>query len=210
MIEKRKRGRNICAAALWLEGDHLANDSQDMAAALARRQKQLHPVAEQEQPHLVAAARGRTGQRGADFGGELALAAPHRAECAGSRNVHRQDDAQFTFLAKAFHEGASHAESDVPVDVAHVVAGDVIAQFLEIHAAPFEMAEVGADHHVVDQAVGANFHPAHGFEDFVERHAGMLVGDEVTSLGSLSPKMRLVTSSPTVVPALRFTVPGWY
>ena len=93
-----------------------------------------------------------------------------RNRSAGGGNIHRQDDAQFAFLAKALDERPAHAVGDVPINVAHVVAGHVFAQFLEIHAAPLEMAQVRADHHVIHQPVGADFHPADGFENFLNGH----------------------------------------
>src|SRR5207237_3943444 len=76
------------------------------------------------------------------------------------------------FLAKSFHERAPHPKRNIPVDVAHVVAGHVIAQFLEIHPAPLKMTQVGADHHVVDQPVGAYLDSAHAVQNFVEGHGG--------------------------------------
>ena len=90
---------------------------------------------------------------------------------AGRRgNIHSQHGGQFALLAEAFHERAAEAMRDVPVNVAHVVAGDVFAQFLEIHAAPLEMAQIRADHRVVHEAVRAHFHAADGFEQFSEGH----------------------------------------
>ena len=64
---------------------------------------------------------------------------------------------------------------DVPVNVAHIVAGDVFAQFLEIHAAPLEMAQIRADHRVVHEAVRADFDAADGFEQFGQRHLVLLI-----------------------------------
>jgi len=74
----------------------------------------------------------------------------------------------------------------VPVNVAHVVAGHVFAKFLEVHAAALEMTEVGADHHVVDDAVGAHFDATHAFEQFSRSHFKSKVQ---------SPKSKVIRSS---------------
>src|SRR5260221_2577643 len=148
-----------------------------MTAALARREIKLGLVGEQEEAHLVAAAGGGAGERRGDLGGGFAFAAPHGTESAGGRDIQRENDAEFAFLAIPFNERTAYAVGDVPVYVADVVARNVIAQFLEIHAAPLEMAQVRADHHVVDEAVGADLDAADGFEDFLEGHKTGLRSD---------------------------------
>ena len=157
---------------LRLEGEHLADEPQNVAPAFARRQEQLDLVGEQQQRHFVAAARGGNGQRAGDLRRELAFGAAQRTEGRRGRDVHRQHHRQFALLAVALHERPAHAIGDVPINVAHLVAGDVLAQLLEIHAAPLEVAEVGAHHRVVDQAVGAHLDAADGFEQFGDGHDG--------------------------------------
>ena len=49
---------------------------------------------------------------------------------------------EFAFLAEAFHERAAHAIGHVPINVAHVVAGHVFAQLLQVHAAPAKLAQM--------------------------------------------------------------------
>ena len=88
---------------------------------------------------------------------------------------------QFALLAVALHERPAHAVGDVPVNVPHLVAGDVFAQLLEIHAPAFEMAEIGADHRVVDQPIGAHLDAADGFEQFGDGHGVDRSGTEVRS-----------------------------
>ena len=43
--------------------------------------------------------------------------------------------------------------------------------FREVRAASLEMAQAGADHRVVDEAVGAQLNAADGFEKFGDGHA---------------------------------------
>ena len=64
---------------------------------------------------------------------------------------------------------------DVPVNVAHVVAGDVFAQLLEVHAAPLEAAQIRAAHRVVHEAVRADFDAADGFEEFGDGHGKFFI-----------------------------------
>src|ERR1051326_3978145 len=49
VIEESQRRRDIRLAPLWFKGEHLADDSQYVPAAFARREKQLRPIGEQEQ-----------------------------------------------------------------------------------------------------------------------------------------------------------------
>ncbi len=87
-----------------------------------------------------------------------------------SRNVEREDHRQFPLLAEALHEGPPHPVGHVPIDVPHLVAGHVLAQFLKIHSPAFEMTQVSADHHVIHQPVRAHLDAADGLDQFVKRH----------------------------------------
>src|ERR1051325_807440 len=80
MVEKGERGGDVGGAALRLESEQLANEPQDVAPAFARGQKQFDLVGEQQQRDLIAAARGRKGQRACDFSGKFTLRAPQRTE----------------------------------------------------------------------------------------------------------------------------------
>jgi hypothetical protein len=63
-----------------------------------------------------------------------------------------------------FDKRPPHPRRDIPIDRADVVAGNVFAQLLKIHPAPFKLAVVSAHHHVVDQPPGLYFHPTHPTE----------------------------------------------
>jgi hypothetical protein len=47
----------------------------------------------------------------------------------------------------------------------------------KIHAASLEMAQVSADHRVVDEAVGAQLHATDSFEQFSDGHGKFLIAD---------------------------------
>jgi hypothetical protein len=62
-----------------------------------------------------------------------------------------------------FYKRPPHPRSDIPIDRADIVAGNVFAKLLKIHPAPFELAVVSAHHHVIDEPPRLDFdapHPA--------------------------------------------------
>ena len=73
VIEERERPRNARSSTFRLEEEHLANKPKNMAATLARRQKQLHLVRKQQQADFITAARSRDSQGPGNFGGKLTL-----------------------------------------------------------------------------------------------------------------------------------------
>jgi len=169
-VQEGERAGDAGAALAGFKEQHLADEAQQVAPSLARGQVEFHPVGEEQQRHLVAAARGGDGQRGGNLGGELAFGAVLRAERRGGGNVHRQHHGQLALLAVALHEGPPHPVGDIPVNVADFVAGDVFAQLFEVHAPAFEVAEVGAHHGIVHEAVGAHLDAADVFEQLREGH----------------------------------------
>jgi hypothetical protein len=167
---KHHRRRDVRAALLGFKGEHFADDAQNVTAPFARGDEQLDLVREEQEGHFVAAAGGGDGQGGGDFHRKLPFGPAEGAKRRGGRDIHRQHHGEFALLAEAFDERAAHAIGDVPVNAAHVIAGHVFAQFLEVHAAPLEPAEVGAHHHVIHQPVGARFHAADRGQNFTEGH----------------------------------------
>src|SRR4029077_6945415 len=59
---------------------------------------------------------------------------------------------------------------DIPVDIAHLIPRDVLAQLLEVHAPALEMTQVSATHHVVNQPVGPDFNAADGGDELGDGH----------------------------------------
>ena len=160
---------------LRLEREHFADDAQDVATAFAWRNEQFNLFGEEQQCDFVAVARSGKRQRGGNFGGVFALGKIARTERRRAGDIHRDHRRKFTFFAELFHKRTTEAIGDVPVYVAHVVAGHVFAQLLEVHAAPLEMAQVSTDHRVVDEAVGAQLHAADGFEQFGDGHGKFMI-----------------------------------
>ena len=75
---------------------------------------------------------------------------------------------------------------DVPVNVAHVVAGHVFAQLLEVHAAPLEAAQIRATHRVVLETVRADFDAADGFKEFGEGHGKNVMRQKMDIIGLIA------------------------
>src|SRR3974390_325379 len=117
-----------------------------MISTFARRQEQPGLVSEQQKRDLITAACGGDSQRRRNFSGELPLGPMRGAKLSGAGNVEGQNERQFTFFPEPLYEGSSHPVGDIPIDIPHLVARDVLAQFLKIHAASLEMTEVSADH----------------------------------------------------------------
>ena len=57
-VEERERAGDVGAPLDGLEGQQLANGSEDVTAPFARRQEQFDLVAEEQQADFVAVARG--------------------------------------------------------------------------------------------------------------------------------------------------------
>ena len=73
-----------------------------------------------------------------------------RAELLAAAAIDQQHHGQLAFLDVALDERMAHAGGDVPVDGADVVAGLVLADLLEGHAAALEDAVILAAEQVLD------------------------------------------------------------
>ena len=110
-------------------------------------------------------------RRAGNLGRKLALGATQGAKGGGGGDVHSEHHGQLALLAVALHERAPHPVGDIPIDVADLIARDVLTQLFEVHAAPFEVAEISPHHGVVDQPIGAHLDAANGFEQLGKGHA---------------------------------------
>ena len=103
-----------------------------------------------------------------------------------------------------FTKGRPGARGHVPVDGADLVAGQVLAHLLEVHAAALEDRVVLAGHGLFDQAAGPDLQAAHPAQDLARTS-----GVHAASLGvrgwgkrarcaqgtAMPSKMRVITSS---------------
>jgi hypothetical protein len=63
-----------------------------------------------------------------------------------------------------------HAGGDVPVDAANLVAGLILADFLEGDAGSLEDAAIGPAERILDGAAGAQLQASHLAQDFAGEH----------------------------------------
>jgi dipeptidyl aminopeptidase/acylaminoacyl peptidase len=77
------------------------------------------------------------------------------------------------FLDEALHVGFAGPRGDVPVDRADVVAGDVRAHLVELHAASLEHGEIRSCHHVGDLTAGDELDALDRLGDFGGQHGDL-------------------------------------
>ena len=118
--------------------------------------------------HAIAPARQQAGQRGHEVDQHAALLALrlHAAEVHRRAEVQQEPGRDLAVLEVLAHVRRVHARRDVPVDVAHVVAGLVLAQVREVHAVAVEQRAVVA----LEQAVQpADDRPVEALEQLLRR-----------------------------------------
>lgn len=127
----------------------------------------LDPVGEEDAAHLVVVLRGREGQHGGDFGLQVFLQAVRGAEHPGAADIHQEHHRQLALLFVDLDVGRARAGRDVPVDVAHVVAGAVFAHFGKRHAASPEGRVILSGEDFVGKPPGFDLDLADSFQDIV-------------------------------------------
>ena len=161
---------DVCATVFGGEIEQLADDEQDVAATLLRRDEFLNLVGEEYHTNLVVVLNCRKCQCGGNLGNHLALVYAHCAEVAAARYIDKQHDGQLTLLLVDFHIGMVVACGDVPVDVADVVAILIFAHLRECHATPLEGRVVFAREYVLGQSTGLYLDFADLFQQFISIH----------------------------------------
>ena len=134
------------------EADQLADNHQDVAAPLLGRDVLLHAVGEEDAAHLVVVLGGREGHDGGDFGQNVLFEEVGRPEHARGRDVDHEHHRQLALLLVDLDVGRARTRRDVPVDVAHVVAGTVLPHFGKRHAPSAESRVVLSGEDLVRQA----------------------------------------------------------
>ena len=113
---------------------------------------------------------------------------PGGAEAHRARHVHHQHHRQLALLDEALDVRSAESRAHVPVDVAHFVAGHVVADFLELDAAPLEDALRLAREQILDQVAAADLESP----DLAQQFRGLHQGTRTCS------RMRRATSSPSM------------
>ena len=107
------------------------------------------------------------------FGGEFAFGIRHRAEIRRRADIDHQQDGQFALLGEELDVRLAGARGDIPIDGADIIARHIVSNTIEIHAAALEDAGIAPGQRVIDEPVGADFHPPDAAEDF--RGAGLVL-----------------------------------
>jgi hypothetical protein len=136
----------VRAAPLGLKGKHLPHQAHAVLHSLARRKVALHPVGKEDEPHLVAAGHGGQAQQGAQLSRGLGLSDPPRTECRGSAGIDQKDHPLLPLFHITFHMEISRARRHVPVDAAHIIAGQVAAHLEELDTRALEGGLEAAGH----------------------------------------------------------------
>ena len=121
-----------------LERQQVSQHSQDVAPSFHGRNKQLHPVGEEQQSNFVVVGRCGNGHDRGQLDRKLSLEPVPGAEISGSAHVDREHHRQLPLLDVALDVRLSRAGGDVPVNGPHVVARYVLADLIELHAPALE------------------------------------------------------------------------
>ena len=191
-LRKSRPSRSEVPRRLRLVEQHVADEPQDVAGALARRHEALDAVGELDEADAVVVADGAEGQHGGQLGGDLALLLAPRAELVAAAAIDGQQHGQLALLDEALDERMAHAGGDVPVDGAHVVAGLVLAHLLEGDAGALEDAVILAAEQVLDGAAGLQLQAADLAQHLAGQHGGRLTAGD---------PFRLPQASPSAMPA---------
>src|SRR5580765_13954 len=122
--------------------EQLAGAPEHLAATMAGADGLLDVVVEEHGADLVAAAGQDLGQGGGDLGHDEVLLAVRRPERHRRGPVQEQPAGDLAVLDVLPDERLVHPGRDVPVDVAQVVAGRVLAQVGEVQTRPAEEGPV--------------------------------------------------------------------
>ena len=101
-------------------------------------------VLEQQQSHLVVVLDGREREKSRQLDSRIAFRAACRAEVEGCAHIDQEHDRELTLLDVALDVRRADPGGDVPVDGPDIVARNVRANLVELHAAAFEHRHVGA------------------------------------------------------------------
>jgi hypothetical protein len=105
------------------------------AAALCILCATRTPRAIQHGAHAVAVAREQARQHGHKAGEDVALGVALRAKVDGGAQVQQKPGRHFAVFGEHAHMGRVQARRHVPVDVAHIVVGLVLAQIGQVQPA---------------------------------------------------------------------------
>lgn len=155
---------NVGSVMFGLEGEDFADDVQDVHLPFSGRDEIFNLVGEDDEADLVVVFNGGEGEEATELGGDLVFGFSGRAVGAGAGHIDEKEEGLFALFDEAFDEGLSGTCGYIPVDGADFVAGLVFADFVELHAAPFEYALVFAAKQFVDHPLAGDLDLTNLFE----------------------------------------------
>src|SRR5690606_31317322 len=152
---------NVGSLRLRPERQHVADQAQYVPPALAWRHDVLDAIREDDEADAVVVADGRESEHGRDLRCQLRLEPAARAELLRARQVDQQHHRELSLLDVLLHVWHTDTRRDVPVDVAHVVTGLVLAHLGELHSLSAEDRVVLAGEEGRDEAARAQLDEPH-------------------------------------------------
>ena len=171
-VEKGEGRLEIGACTFRLEAEDFADHAQHVAGAFAGGNVTFDAVGVKQEGDFVLVADGGEGEHGGQFGGDIAFEFVAGAEAQGGAHIHDEEDGEFALLAEGFDVGVLGPRGDIPVDAAHVIAGEVFAHFLELHAGAFEGAVVLTGEDRSDDMTGTDFDGPYFPQQLLGKHGG--------------------------------------
>ena len=128
----------VSLPALRLEVEHLADDVENVLAALLRRNILLNLVREEYHANLIVVLNGAESQRGSNLRHHVLLHLHLRAKLQRTRHVDQQHHRQLALLLKDLHVGTMKPCRHVPVNVTHVIPKLILSHLAESHSPTLE------------------------------------------------------------------------
>ena len=153
---RAESGREVRPAVGGLEGHELAHEAARVGPPARGRHEHLHPVGEADEADPVVAPERSQREHAGDLDRLLALGRFPGAQRARGAQIDDEDDGELALLPVSLDERAAGPRRRVPVDGADVVAGLVLADLVEIHAAAPEAGAHAAVERVVAETARAD------------------------------------------------------
>ena len=141
-----------------------------MFTPLLRGDKLLDLIREENYADLIIILDRRESESGSNFGHTFLLSDSASAEITASAHVNEEHDGEFTFLLIDLNVRFVVARSNVPIDIADIVAGHILSDFGENYTAPLECAVILTGKDVLAQATSFDLDLTDLLEKFISIH----------------------------------------
>ena len=129
-----------------------------MAAAFLRRDELLDLVAEEQGTDLVVVYDRRKRKHSRYFRKHVLPARTDGTEQTRTADIDQKHDGQFPLLLEDLHIRRTHARSDIPVHVAHIVSILILTHLAEGHTTALEGRMVFTGEYLMRQSPGLDLY----------------------------------------------------